>query len=189
MLAVADEINELDGRGLEHVVSADVLRLFTASALQRQGVEGKRLRVGQRYPMGTLGPDPAVDTPPTASVVIMCSRNSHEGPDAGELLGDLRRLAGVDAPEAWAVQLIGSVSIADEVLLAGVGWSPSPGHVIELDPPAGVPPPWATHESLRHRRPAARIVVRCEGIYPAGGRSLFVYRRLPGDGSMVPAKR
>lgn len=116
--AVADFLGEQLAAGRRHLLTEDVVRFELAQVLGRQGVDPGRIAKEHRVPsIGAI--DLVIDAEPgvpgrmSAAVEIKFPRDPRERNAAdtmtvGELLNDFYRLARIDAPERWALQVIGS---------------------------------------------------------------------------------
>jgi hypothetical protein len=180
--AVADEINTICQRGLAHVVTEDVLRHLTVLELQRGGVDGSRLRIEQRAPVLQGSLDLVIDVPPTAVVEFKFPRDVAGRPDTmavGALLEDLCRLSMLNVADVFAAQLIGPRILGNLMRRNDVTWALSPGAVMGLDDLRVALLPETARRNLHSWREGNHVTARCEGVFPAGEWSIFLYRVLP----------
>lgn len=97
------------GRG--HLLTEDVMRFATVLELEKRGIEPTRMRPEFPVPMVGGKIDLVVDDPPAAAIEFKFPRDSRTGisPDTmtlGELLKDFYRLAYLEIPERWVVQML-----------------------------------------------------------------------------------
>jgi hypothetical protein len=111
---VGDTIADHLDHGRAHLLTEDVVRFATCSALEKHGVAASRMAFEWR--IDGIGPvDLAVDAPELSAVVEFKfprdprEKNSADTMTLGELLKDFWRLARIEATaERWAFQIVGS---------------------------------------------------------------------------------
>lgn len=130
--------------GRRHLLTEDVVRFALVQVLGAQGVGPTRIAIEHRVrSIGALDlvVDPVPGNPETMAAAVEIKfprdpreRNAADTMTVGELLNDFYRLARIDAPERWALQVIGTRLGRHLGARRDVRWTLVEGETLSLGP-------------------------------------------------------
>jgi hypothetical protein len=165
--AVAQRLEEHHRAGRGHLLTEDVLRFASVIELQKRGIDAARMRPEHPVPAVSGKLDLVIDDPPIAGIEFKFPRDSRRGfsPDPmtlGELLKDYFRLAHLDLPERWIVQVLNDRMCGYLGRRSELRWVWERGQILSIPPNLIATLPvttqrvfstasWMTHEPVEAR--------------------------------------
>lgn len=178
---VAEQIAGQVEAGRLHLLTEDTIRFATIMALGEAGVEPRRLTNEYPAPAISGSIDLVVDDPPTVAIEFKYPRgarvlNTPYTMVLGSLIADFYRLARLEFPESWVVQVAGSDILAYLKRKAGSSWSWTSGGRFTIDEATRAALPETARRKIPDWAIGMTVAADCVRASVLGDLTLAAYR-------------